>query len=79
MLVKYRYLSRSRTAYYLRKAGKENFEVVGSASRRGKERFREAVAAYIADDPDLAERILQSKTDRSKTILMLEAYDPEND
>lgn len=79
VLVKYRYLSRSRTAYYLRKAGKENFEVVGSASRRGKERFREAVAAYIADDPDLAERILQSKTDRSKTILMLEAYDPEND
>ena len=71
--------SQSRTAYYLRTAGKENFEVVGSASRRGKERFREAVAAYIADDPDLAERILQSKTDRSKTILMLEAYDPEND
>ena len=79
MLVKYRYLSRSRTAYYLRKAGKENFEVVGSASRRGKERFREAVAAYIADDPDLAKQILRAQADRSRTILMLEAYEPEND
>ena len=79
VLVKYRYLSRSRTAYYLRKAGKEDFEVVGSASRRGKERFREAVAAYIADDPDLAEQILRAQADRSRTILMLEAYEPEND
>ena len=77
VLVKYRYFSRSRTAYYLRKASDTMFHVVGSASRRGKDRFREAVAAYIADDPDLAEQILQSNTDRSKTILMLEAYNPE--
>ena len=47
------------------------------ASRRGKDRFRESVAAYVADDPELATEILQSNTsDRSKTILMLEAYQP---
>ena len=75
--VKYRYFSRSRTAYYLRKAGESKFQAVGSASRRGKDRFREAVAAYVSDDPELAGRILQSNTGRSKTILLLEAYNPE--
>ena len=78
VLVKYRSLSRSRTAYYLRKTGETEFYDAGSASRRGKDRFRESVAAYVADDPELAGRILQSNTsDRSKTILMLEAYNPE--
>lgn len=78
VLVKYRYFSRSRTAYYLRKTGDAKFQGVGSASRRGKDRFRESVAAYVSDDPELAGRILQSNTsDRSKTILMLEAYNPE--
>ena len=78
VLVKYRYLSRSRTAYYLRKAGEEEFYDAGSASCRGKDRFRESVAAYVADDPELAAEILQSNTsDRSRTILMLDAYKPE--
>lgn len=78
VLVKYRSLSRSRTAYYLRKTGETEFYDAGSASRRGKDRFRESVAAYVADDPELAEQILQSETsDRSRTILMLEAYRPE--
>ena len=77
VLVKYRSLSRSRTAYYLRKTGKTKFYDAGSASRRGKDRFRESVAAYVSDDPGLAEQILQSNTsDRSRTILMLEAYQP---
>ncbi len=77
VLVKYRYLSRSRTAYYLRKAGETEFYDAGSASRRGKDRFRESVAAYVADDPALATEILQTNTsDRSKTILMLEEYQP---
>ena len=77
VLVKYRSLSRSRTAYYLRKTGEAEFYDAGSASRRGKDRFRESVAAYVSDDPELAEQILQSSTsDRSRTILMLEAYRP---
>lgn len=78
VLVKYRSLSRSRTTYYLRKAGETTFYDAGSASRRGKNRFREAVAAYVSDDPELAKQILQSNTtNRSRTILMLEAYNPE--
>lgn len=78
VLVKYRSLSRSRTAYYLRKAGETEFYDAGSASRRGKDRFRESVAAYVSDDPRLAAEILRSETsNRSKTILMLEAYNPE--
>lgn len=78
VLVKYRSLSRSHTAYYLRKAGEEEFYDAGSASRRGKDRFRESVAAYVADDPELATEILQTESsDRSRTILMLEAYNPE--
>lgn len=77
VLVRYRHLSRSRTAYYLRKTGETEFYDAGSASRRGKDRFREAVAAYVADDPRLAEAIRQSESsDRSRTILMLEAYEP---
>ena len=69
--------SQSRTAYYLRKTGETEFYDAGSASRRGKDRFREAVAAYVADDPQLAEAIRQSESsDRSRTILMLEAYEP---
>ena len=77
VLVKQRSLSRSRTAYYLRKAGNSEFYDVGSASRNAKDVFRERIAAYISDDPELAEIILQSDSkNRSKTILMLEAYNP---
>ncbi len=78
--VKHRYFSRSRTAYYLRKTGDNEFHNVGSASRNAKNVFRERIAAYISDDPELAEHILQSgNKNRSKTILMLEAYNPQRD
>ena len=80
VLVKYRSLSRSRTAYYLRKAGEEEFYDAGSASRQGKGRFRESVAAYVADDPALSAEILRSESrDRSRTILMLEKYCPADE
>ena len=80
VLVKYRSLSRSRTAYYLRKAGEEEFYDAGSASRQGKGRFRESVAAYVADDPALSAEILRSESrDRSRTILMLENYCPADE
>jgi len=80
VLVKLRSLSRSRTTYYLRKTGDSEFYDVGSASRNAKNVFRERIAAYISDDPELAEIILQSDSkNRSKTILMLEAYSPQRD
>lgn len=79
VLVKLRSFSRSRTTYYLRKAGDSEFYDVGSASRNAKNVFRERIAAYISDDPELAETILQSDSkNRSKTILMLKAYNPTN-
>ncbi len=77
VLVKLRSLSRSRTTYYLCKAGDSEFYDVGSASRNAKNVFRERIAAYISDDPELAEIILQSDNkNRSKTILMLKTYNP---
>lgn len=79
VLVKLRSLSRSRTTYYLRKTGDSEFYDVGSASRNAKNVFRERIAAYISDDPELAEIILQSDSkNRSKTILKLNDYNPIN-
>ncbi len=79
VLVKLRSLSRSRTTYYLRKTGDSEFYDVGSASRNAKNIFRERIAAYISDDPELAEIILQSDSkNRSKTILKLNDYNPTN-
>ena len=79
VLVKLRSLSRSRTTYYLRKTGDSEFYDVGSASRNAKNVFRERIAAYISDDPQLAEIILQSDSkNRSKTILKLNDYNPIN-
>ena len=80
VLYKQRSLSRSRTAYYLRKTGDTEFQDVGSASRNAKEGFRERIVEYISDDPALAELIRQTRTsNRSKIILMLEDYIPQND
>lgn len=77
VLVKLRSLSRSRTTYYLRKTSDTEFHNIGSASRNAKKGFREQIVEYISDDPELAEIILQSDSkNRSKTILMLEAYNP---
>lgn len=77
VLVKLRSLSRSRTTYYLRKTSDPEFHNIGSASRNAKKGFREQIVEYISDDPELAEIILQSDSkNRSKTILMLEAYNP---
>ena len=78
VLYKQRSLSRSRTAYYLRKTGENDFYDVGSASRNTKDVFLERIAAYIADDPALAESILQSNSrNRSQIILMLGTYLPQ--
>lgn len=76
VFVRQRYFSSSRTAYYLRKANDIDFCDVGSTKRKAKKKFRERISEYISDDPILAEYILQSKTNRNKTILMLEEYNP---
>jgi len=75
---KARTFSRSRTAYLLQRVGEEEFYPAGSASRNSKEAFRERICRYIADDPALCERIRQSSTSRSKTVLMLRDYAPDD-
>lgn len=71
-----RTFSQSRTAYFLQKCGATEFHDVGGVNRNPKEIFRERIARYIDDDPALAERIRQSSAIRSKTILMLQDYNP---
>lgn len=68
--------SQSRTAYYLKKTGDKEFLTVGAANRNTKDVFRERIARYVGDDPELAERIRLSSAIRSKTIQLLRDYDP---
>ena len=70
-----RELSASR-AYYLKKTGEKEFLTVGAANRNTKDVFRERIARYVGDDPELAERIRLSSAIRSKTIQLLRDYDP---
>lgn len=65
---------RSRTAYCLRRAEEETFEVIGSANGISSEGFRRKLAEFVGDNPDLAERILESRGRRDKTVMMLEDY-----
>lgn len=78
MLVRQRrgWFSSSRVAYFLQKQGESEFQDIGSTYRRSKDTFRERIARYIGDDPELAERIRRSNAYRDKTILMLRDYDP---
>ena len=78
MLVRQRsgWFSSSRVAYFLQKHDESEFQNIGSTYRRSKDVFRERIARYIDDDPELAERIRRSNAYRDKTILMLRDYDP---
>ncbi len=71
-----RVFSQSRVAYFLRKRGEERWQDMGGINRRSKDRFRERIAQYVEDDPELARRILQSSIGRAKTVLMLRDYCP---
>ena len=71
------YIFRSRTAYCLRRHGEKEFETIGTTVGRSSARFRKRLAAYVSDDPDLAEMILESRGRRDKTVLMLKSYIPE--
>ncbi len=76
VLQRHGWFSRSRVGCFLQKCGESGFQNIGSAYRRSKDSFRERIACYIDDDPELAGRIRQSNTYRDKTILMLQEYDP---
>ncbi len=72
-------LSQSRTAYYIRKTGEREFQVIGAATRNARDPFRERIADYISDDPQLADTIRRSDLNRNKTILLLKDYVPSAD
>ena len=64
----------SKTAYCLKKKGEADFAAVGKASGKANNKFRKKVAAYVSDDPAMADVILNSRTQRDKTVLMLSEY-----
>lgn len=67
----------SKTAYCLKKTGKTDFTPVGKVGGKANNKFREKVAAYVSDDPAMADIILNSRTQRDKTMLMLVDYSGE--
>lgn len=70
-------ISHSKTAYCLKKTGKTDFTPVGKVGGKANNKFREKVAAYVSDDPAMADIILNSRTQRDKTVLMLVDYSGE--
>lgn len=71
-----RTFSRSRVVYFLRKRGEAEWFCAGRTDRNPTDAFRERLARYVANDPALADRIRRSSSIRSKTLLLLQAYDP---
>lgn len=76
ILQRQRLLFHSKTAYCLKKTGDDDFVAVGKAAGKANNTFREKVAEYVSDDPDMADAILNSRIRRDKTLLMLENYKP---
>lgn len=74
ILQKRRLLFHSKTAFCLKKKGEDDFVQVGKVSDKANNKFRKEVAEYVSDDPDMADAILNSKTRRDKTLLMLWNY-----
>lgn len=74
ILRKQRLLFHSKTAFCLKKTGEDDFVPVGKISGKANNKFRKKVAEYVSDDPNIADAILNSKTRRDKTLLMLENY-----
>ena len=68
------FIFRSKATYCLKKMEAEDFESVGKINGKANGKFRNKVAEYVNDDPNLAETILYSKTKRDKTILILQSY-----
>ena len=66
--------SQSRTAYYLKKTGEKEFLTVGAANRNTKDVFRERIARYVGDDPELAERIRLSSAIRMPSPMEIAFY-----
>lgn len=64
----------SKTAYCLKKTGESDFTPVGKIGGKANNKFRKKVAAYVSDDLSMTDIILNSRTKRDKTVLMLQQY-----
>ena len=64
----------SKTTYCLKKTGEADFTPVGKVGGKANNKFRKKIAAYVSDDPTMADIILNSRTQRDNTVLMLMEY-----
>ncbi|MDY3032622.1 MAG: hypothetical protein SOR65_01625 [Odoribacter sp.] len=47
---------------------------MGKVGGKANNKFRKKIAAYVSDDPTMADIILNSRTQRDNTVLMLMEY-----
>lgn len=64
----------SKTTYCLKKIREADFTPVGKVGGKANNKFRKKIAAYVSDDPAMADIILNSRTQRDNTVLMLMEY-----
>lgn len=76
-LYKQKTFNKTEMTFYLLKSGESDPYTIGGLLGNSSDAFRKRICAYIADDPDLCERIRQSSSIRSKTMSMLEEYAPQ--
>lgn len=76
VLAQSRAFSTSEVDIYLQKGSSPALWSPGRVNRRNGDAFRRRIAAYVADDPELAERIRNTSTSRWKTLLLLRDYRP---
>ena len=69
--------NKTEMTFYLLKSGESDPYTIGGLLGNSSDAFRKRICAYIADDPNLCERIRQSSSIRSKTMSMLEEYAPQ--
>lgn len=77
-LYKQKTFNKTKMTYYLQKSGESAPYAVGNLESNSNDAFRRRICEYIADDPELCERIRQSSSIRSKTLSMLGDYVPAN-
>lgn len=76
VLVRSGAFSSSKVDIYLQKGSAPALWSPGRVNKSNGDAFRRRIAAYAADDPELAERIRSSSTSRWKTLLLLRDYRP---
>lgn len=69
-------LGSSAIELYLQRLPDGELQAVGRLNSKTTDLFRRRIADFVADDPELAGRILRSNTSRDKTVGLLTGYHP---